>query len=71
MNAMATQPCALASPSSGTLQIIFTLPTVLYLDKFGRETFLIVGATGMFLVDSEEPDERNGNPALCPGKSLI
>ncbi|KAJ5048598.1 hypothetical protein NUH16_007103 [Penicillium rubens] len=34
---------------TGTLQIIFTLPTVLYLDKFGRETFLIVGATGMFL----------------------
>lgn len=34
---------------TGILQIIFTLPAVLYLDKFGRKTFLIVGSIGMFL----------------------
>ncbi|KAL3471501.1 sugar transporter [Aspergillus californicus] len=38
----------LATGVTGILQIIFTLPTVLYLDKFGRKTFLIVGAIGMF-----------------------
>ncbi|KAJ5517961.1 Major facilitator superfamily domain general substrate transporter [Penicillium expansum] len=39
----------LATGVTGILQIIFTLPTVLYLDKFGRKTFLIVGASGMFI----------------------
>lgn len=37
----------LATGVTGVLQIIFTLPAVLYLDKFGRKTFLIVGAVGM------------------------
>ncbi|KAL2808872.1 sugar transporter [Aspergillus granulosus] len=38
----------LATGVTGILQIIFTLPAVLFLDKFGRKTFLIVGAIGMF-----------------------
>lgn len=38
----------LATGVTGILQIIFTLPAVLLLDKFGRKTFLITGAVGMF-----------------------
>ncbi|KAL3486433.1 sugar transporter [Aspergillus germanicus] len=38
----------LATGVTGILQIIFTLPAVLFLDKFGRKTFLIIGAIGMF-----------------------
>ncbi|KAL4819923.1 general substrate transporter [Aspergillus spinulosporus] len=38
----------LATGVTGILQIIFTLPAVLFLDKFGRKTFLIAGAAGMF-----------------------
>jgi MFS family permease len=34
---------------TGILQIIFTFPSVLFLDKFGRKTFLMIGAAGMFL----------------------
>jgi MFS family permease len=37
----------LATGVTGILQIIFTLPAVLFLDNFGRKTFLIVGAIGM------------------------
>lgn len=37
----------LATGVTGILQIIFTLPSVLFLDNFGRKTFLIVGAAGM------------------------
>jgi MFS family permease len=37
----------LATGVTGILQIIFTLPAVLFLDNFGRKTFLIVGAVGM------------------------
>lgn len=37
----------LATGVTGILQIIFTLPSVLFLDKFGRKTFLIIGAIGM------------------------
>jgi MFS family permease len=37
----------LATGVTGILQIIFTLPAVLFLDKFGRKTFLITGAVGM------------------------
>ncbi|PYH44565.1 sugar porter family MFS transporter [Aspergillus saccharolyticus JOP 1030-1] len=44
-----TSQTLLATGVTGILQIIFTLPAVLYLDKFGRKTFLIVGAIGMFL----------------------
>ncbi|KAJ5129082.1 Major facilitator superfamily domain general substrate transporter [Penicillium atrosanguineum] len=44
-----TKQTLLATGVTGILQIIFTLPAVLYLDKFGRKTFLIVGAIGMFL----------------------
>ncbi|TVY47770.1 MFS glucose transporter [Lachnellula occidentalis] len=37
----------LATGVTGILQIIFTLPAVLFLDKFGRKSFLITGAVGM------------------------
>lgn len=37
----------LATGVTGILQIVFTLPAVLFLDNFGRKTFLIVGAVGM------------------------
>ncbi|KAJ5212605.1 Major facilitator superfamily domain general substrate transporter [Penicillium cinerascens] len=43
-----TKQTLLATGVTGILQITFTLPSVLYLDKFGRKTFLIVGAIGMF-----------------------
>jgi MFS family permease len=43
-----TKQTLLATGVTGILQITFTLPAVLYLDKFGRKTFLIVGAVGMF-----------------------
>lgn len=38
---------SLATGVTGILQIVFTLPAVLFLDKFGRKTFLIRGAVGM------------------------
>ncbi|OGE57054.1 hypothetical protein PENARI_c002G01621 [Penicillium arizonense] len=44
-----TKTTLLATGVTGILQIIFTLPSVLFLDKFGRKTFLIIGAAGMFL----------------------
>lgn len=37
----------LATGVTGCFQIVFTLPAVLFLDNFGRKTFLIVGAAGM------------------------
>jgi len=37
----------LATGVTGVLQVIFTLPAVLFLDKLGRKTFLITGAIGM------------------------
>ncbi|KAF7595472.1 hypothetical protein BBP40_005808 [Aspergillus hancockii] len=43
-----TKQTILATGVTGILQILFTLPAVLYLDKFGRKTFLIIGAIGMF-----------------------
>lgn len=39
----------LATGVTGVLQIIFTLPAVFFLDKFGRKTFLIIGAVGMMV----------------------
>ena len=44
-----TKTTLLATGVTGILQIIFTLPAVGFLDKFGRKTFLITGAAGMFL----------------------
>ncbi|OJJ42858.1 hypothetical protein ASPZODRAFT_155103 [Penicilliopsis zonata CBS 506.65] len=43
-----TKTTLLATGVTGILQITFTMPSVLFLDKFGRKTFLIVGAIGMF-----------------------
>ncbi|KAF8855486.1 sugar transporter [Acephala macrosclerotiorum] len=37
----------LATGVTGIFQIVFTLPAVLFLDNFGRKTFLITGAIGM------------------------
>jgi sugar porter (SP) family MFS transporter len=39
----------LATGVTGILQVLCTLPAVLFLDKFGRRSFLIVGAVGMFI----------------------
>ena len=39
----------LATGVTGILQIIFTLPAVLFLDNLGRKTFLITGAIGMMV----------------------
>lgn len=39
----------LATGVTGILQVLFTLPAVLFLDKLGRRTFLICGALGMFV----------------------
>ncbi|KAH8673395.1 sugar transporter [Xylariales sp. PMI_506] len=44
-----TTESLLATGVTGAFQVVFTLPAVLYLDKFGRKTFLIVGALGMFV----------------------
>ncbi|RLL95869.1 hypothetical protein CFD26_106028 [Aspergillus turcosus] len=43
-----TKTTLLATGVTGILQITFTLPAVLFLDKLGRKTFLIAGAIGMF-----------------------
>jgi MFS family permease len=37
----------LATGVTGIFQIVFTLPAVFFLDKFGRKSFLITGAIGM------------------------
>lgn len=37
----------LATGVTGIFEVIFTLPAVLFLDRFGRKTFLIIGALGM------------------------
>ena len=42
-----TTTTLLATGVTGILQVLFTFPAVLYLDKFGRKTFLIAGALGM------------------------
>lgn len=39
----------LATGVTGILQILFTIPAVLFLDKFGRKSFLITGAIGMMV----------------------
>ncbi|KAF2650313.1 sugar transporter [Lophiostoma macrostomum CBS 122681] len=39
----------LATGVTGILQIIFTIPAVLFLDNLGRKTFLITGALGMMV----------------------
>ncbi|ANB12246.1 Snf3p [Sugiyamaella lignohabitans] len=39
----------LATGVTGCLQVLCTLPAVLFLDKFGRRSFMIVGALGMFI----------------------
>ncbi|EFX04231.1 sugar transporter [Grosmannia clavigera kw1407] len=39
----------LATGVTGIFQIVFTLPAVFFLDRFGRKTFLIVGAIGMMI----------------------
>lgn len=42
-----TTTTLLATGVTGILQVLFTFPAVLYLDKFGRKTFLMAGALGM------------------------
>ncbi|CAG7915534.1 unnamed protein product [Penicillium olsonii] len=73
-----TKQTLLATGVTGILQIIFTLPSVLYLDKFGRKTFLIVGATGMFLchivvaiVEGIYEDQWNLNEGLAKSQGWV
>ncbi|OAA55791.1 sugar transporter [Niveomyces insectorum RCEF 264] len=44
-----TTTTLLATGVTGIFQIVFTIPSVLFLDNFGRKTFLIVGAVGMMI----------------------
>ncbi|ROW05798.1 hypothetical protein VMCG_05204 [Cytospora schulzeri] len=44
-----TTTTLLATGVTGIFQIIFTLPAVLFLDRFGRKSFLITGAVGMMI----------------------
>jgi len=37
----------LATGVVGILEFLFTIPAVLYVDRFGRKTILIAGAIGM------------------------
>lgn len=39
----------LATGVTGIFQILFTIPSVLFLDRFGRKHFLICGAIGMMI----------------------
>lgn len=68
----------LATGVTGILQIIFTLPAVLYLDRFGRKTFLIVGAIGMCIchvvvagVEGSYEDQWNLNEGLAVGQGWV
>jgi MFS family permease len=44
-----TTTTLLATGVTGAFQVVSTLPAVLFLDRFGRKSFLIVGALGMFV----------------------
>lgn len=73
-----TKTTLLATGVTGILQIIFTLPAVLYLDKFGRKTFLIIGAIGMFLchivvaiVEGIYEDKWNLNEGLAKPQGWV
>jgi hypothetical protein len=44
-----TTETLLATGVTGILDVIFTIPAVLWLDKWGRKAFLIVGALSMFV----------------------
>ncbi|KAJ5241287.1 Major facilitator superfamily domain general substrate transporter [Penicillium citrinum] len=73
-----TKTTLLATGVTGILQIIFTLPSVLFLDKFGRKTFLIAGATGMFLchivvaiVEGIYEDKWNLNQGLAKPQGWV
>ncbi|TGO37350.1 hypothetical protein BHYA_0099g00090 [Botrytis hyacinthi] len=67
-----TTTTLLATGVTGILQVLFTLPAVLYLDKFGRKTFLIAGAIGMCIchivvaaVEGVYEDQWNLNEGLA------
>lgn len=67
-----TTTTLLATGVTGILQIIFTLPSVLFLDRFGRKTFLIAGAIGMCIchvivasVEGVYEDQWNLNEGLA------
>jgi MFS family permease len=61
----------LATGVTGCFQIVFTLPAVLFLDNFGRKTFLIVGALGMFVchIIVAAVDGSFENTWLIPGNT--
>jgi MFS family permease len=73
-----TKTTLLATGVTGILQITFTLPAVLFLDKFGRKTFLIAGAIGMFCchvvvatVEGLYQDEWNKNMGLDKAQGWV
>ena len=73
-----TKQTLLATGVTGILQIIFTLPAVLLLDKFGRKTFLIAGAVGMFcchivvaIVEGLYEDNWNKNEGLDKAQGWV
>ncbi|KAB8072717.1 sugar transporter [Aspergillus leporis] len=73
-----TKQTLLATGVTGILQIVFTLPAVLYLDKFGRKIFLIVGAIGMFCchvvvatVEGLYEDDWNKNKGLYKAQGWV
>ncbi|PWY85562.1 sugar transporter [Aspergillus eucalypticola CBS 122712] len=73
-----TKQTLLATGVTGILQIIFTLPAVLLLDKFGRKTFLIAGAIGMFcchivvaIVEGLYEDNWNKNEGLDKAQGWV
>lgn len=68
----------LATGVTGILQVCFTLPTVLFLDKFGRRTFMITGAIGMAIchiviaiVDGIYEDKWALNQGLYKGQGWV
>ncbi|ESZ93133.1 sugar transporter [Sclerotinia borealis F-4128] len=66
-----TTTTLLATGVTDILQVLFTLPAVLYLDKFGRKTFFIAGAIGMYIchivvasIEGVHEDQWNLNEGL-------
>ncbi|KAF7902992.1 hypothetical protein EAF00_002894 [Botryotinia globosa] len=73
-----TTTTLLATGVTGILQVLFTLPAVLYLDKFGRKTFLIAGAIGMCIchivvaaVEGVYEDQWNLNEGLAVAQGWV
>lgn len=73
-----TKTTLLAIGVTGILQITFTLPAVLFLDKFGHKTFHIASAMGMFYchvvvatVEGLYQDDWNKNMGLDKAQGWV